>query len=59
MGKECDGRRQKMECNEPMQIHHCYWERFLKMIATIASIHLCLRTILLFVVLATVCITST
>lgn len=50
----------KMECNEPMQIYHCYWERFLRMIATtIASIHLCVRTILLFVVLATVCITCT
>lgn len=37
-----------------MQIHHCYWERFLKMISTtIASIHLCLETILLFVVLVT------
>lgn len=45
----------KMECNEPMQIYHCYWERFLRMIATtIASIHLCVRTILCFVVLATV-----
>lgn len=47
----------KRECNEPMQIYRCYWERFLKMIATtIATIYLCLITILLFVVLATICI---
>lgn len=43
------------ECNESLQIYHCCWERFLRMIATaLASIFLCLVTILLFMVLITV-----